>query len=164
MTESTSMRRAGRSAENAALAPCVGHDDATADRLRLAVMRLARRLRQQSTQGMTPSQLSALSVIAATGPLTIGELAAHENVQPPTISRVVDALESAGWIERAADESDRRVTRVQVTRKATRELARVRAERNAYLADRLATLGADERSAILAAMPALETLLREMDR
>jgi len=138
-------------------------DDEIAGRLRLAVLRLARRLRQQSPPGITPSQLSALSVIHVLGSLTIGELAAHENVQPPTISRIVDALEAAGWVERFADDTDRRVARVRATPQAERELARIRAERNAYLADRFDRLDPDERRALVAALPALEHLLREAD-
>ena len=82
-------------------------DDATASRLRLAILRLARRLRQESPPGITPSQLSALASIDHLGPVAIGDLAAHENVQPPTISRIVGTLEGDGWVERVADESDR---------------------------------------------------------
>lgn len=139
-------------------------DEETASRLRLAVMRLARRLRQESPPGITQSQLSALVVVDRLGPITIGELAARENVQPPTISRIVGSLEGEGWVERIADESDRRVALVRSTPKARRELARIREERNAYLARRLATLPADDLAAVLAALPALERLLREEGR
>ena len=142
------------------MAPVTALDE-TAGRLRLAVMRLARRLRQESPPGITPTQLSALSVLSAVGPVTIGELAGLENVQQPTMSRIVDALAAGEWVERVADDADRRVTRVVVTPKAERELARIRAERNAYLAARLALLSAEEQRAIEAALPALEQLLKE---
>ncbi len=136
-------------------------DEEIAGRLRLAVMRLARRLRQESPPGITPTQLSALSVLSGVGPVTIGELANLENVQQPTMSRIVDALAAGEWVERVADEADRRVTRVVVTPKAERELARIRVERNAYLAARLALLDADENEAIMAALPAIEKLLKD---
>ncbi|MCD9625565.1 MarR family winged helix-turn-helix transcriptional regulator [Rhabdothermincola salaria] len=139
-------------------------DDETASRLRLALMRVARRLRQESPPGVTPSQLSALATIDGRGPLTIGELAAHENVQPPTISRIVGTLEGDGWVERIADANDRRVALVRSTPKAHRELARIRRERNAYLARRLSSLEPADLEAVLAALPALERLLQEEER
>ena len=135
--------------------------DETAGRLRLAVMRLARRLRQESPPGITPTQLSALSVLSGVGPVTIGELAGLENVQQPTMSRIVDALAAGEWVERVADASDRRVTRVVATPKAERELARIRAERNAYLAARMVLLSEEEKGAIEVALTALEKLLAD---
>jgi DNA-binding MarR family transcriptional regulator len=134
-------------------------DEETASRLRLVVLRLARRLRQENPAGITPSQLSALTIVAHAGPITISDLAGHENVQPPTMSRMVDALERGGWVERMADPTDRRVSLVRATPQAQHELARLRAERNAYLAARLAAVDAADRDAILAALPALERLL-----
>ena len=71
-----------------------------AQSLRLAVMRLARRLRQQSEPDMTPSMLSALSTIERHGPMTLRELAVHERVQPPTVTTVLGRLENAGLIEK----------------------------------------------------------------
>jgi len=139
-------------------------DDDTASRLRLAVMRLARRLRQESPPGITPSQLSALASVDHLGPITIGDLAAHENVQPPSISRIVGTLEGDGWVERIGDDSDRRVALVRATPKAHRELARIRQERNAYLARRLALLDPEDLIAVLAALPALEKMLRDGER
>ena len=139
-------------------------DDATASRLRLAILRLARRLRQESPPGITPSQLSALASIDHLGPVAIGDLAAHENVQPPTISRIVGTLEGDGWVERIADESDRRVALVRATPKAHRELARIRRDRNVYLARRLASLDPDEVETVLRALPALERILQEDER
>src|SRR5437773_9773202 len=77
--------------------------------LRLAVMRLARRLRQQADAGISPSMLSALATIERHGPMTLSELAAHERVQPPTITTVLGRLESAGLAGRDTDLDDRRV-------------------------------------------------------
>jgi DNA-binding MarR family transcriptional regulator len=130
-------------------------------RLRMALLRLARRLRQQVRSGITASQLSALATIERHGPLTLGELASLENVQPPTISRIVGALEGEGWVERTTDEHDRRVALVQATASARRELRHIRAERNAWLATRVEALPAAERRKLLAALGALERLFDE---
>lgn len=129
--------------------------------LRLALLRVARRLRQEHAGDLTPSQLSALATIERSGPLSLRALAELERVQPPSITRIVGALEGEGWVERVADEGDRRVAVVRATEKAHNELERIRQERNAWLAGRLATLSASERSAILKAVPALERLLEE---
>jgi DNA-binding MarR family transcriptional regulator len=97
------------------------------------------------------------------GPLTLGELATLENVQPPSISRIVGALEGEGLVERTADEHDRRVAVVQATAKGARELQAIRQERDAWLADALDGLTATDRKQILDALPALEGLLDEDD-
>jgi len=128
-------------------------------RTRLAVLRLARRLRQQTLPGITPSQQSALAAIDHRGPLTLGELAAFENVRPPSITRIVAALEAERWVERTTDPDDRRVTTVQTTDRGRRELLRIREERNAWLAGRLADLDDDERARLAAALPVLERLI-----
>jgi DNA-binding MarR family transcriptional regulator len=147
--------------EHPAPAPHLSGDEVS--RLRLALLRVARRLRQHAA-GMTQSQLSALSSVERLGPLTISELAAIENVQPPSVSRIVGTLEGEGWIERVADEHDARVALVQVTRKGTTELGRLRADRDAWLARRVATLTPAEQRRIAAALPALEKLLERAER
>src|SRR5690606_1403261 len=76
-------------------APALGDDELT--RLRLAVLRLARRLRQEHAGDLTPSQLSALSCVEREGPLSLRDLAEMERVQPPSISRIVGSLEGEGW-------------------------------------------------------------------
>ena len=103
-------------------------------RTRLAVLRLARRLRQQVTPGITPSQQSALAAIEQKGPLTLGELAGFENVQPPSITRIVGNLEAADLVERTTDVADRRVSLVQITGGGSPELGTIRSQRNAWLA------------------------------
>src|SRR5437588_12070837 len=90
-------------------------DTQLASRLRLAVMRLARILRQKAQDQITPSQLSALVSVERDGPVTLGELAALESVQPPTMTRIVVALEEQGLVLREADPADRRIARVHVT-------------------------------------------------
>ena len=97
------------SSEDAAILPLAAS-------LRLAVARLARRLRQQAEADVTPSMLSALNTIERHGPMTLSDLAAHERVQPPTITSVVGRLEGAGMIARETDPHDRRVSAPRETR------------------------------------------------
>ncbi len=87
-----------------------------ADRLRLAVTRLARQLRRHSDTGASPTQISALATIERRGPLTLGELADCEGVKPPTITAAVNRLEQQGLVERQPDPEDGRIARVVVTR------------------------------------------------
>src|SRR5258708_35525950 len=79
-----------------------------ASQLRFAVMRLSRRLRQHAPEDITPSQLSALSVIVREERLTLSQLAVAERVQPPTITRVIDSLERKGLATRTPSDQDRR--------------------------------------------------------
>ena len=128
-------------------------------RTRLAVLRLSRRLRQQVSPGITPSQQSALAAIEQKGPLTLGELASFENVQPPSITRIVGNLEAAGLVERTTDIADRRVSLVQITAAGRDELGTIRSQRNAWLAGRLAQLGGDDLERLRAALPVLDKIL-----
>src|SRR5687768_3043408 len=130
---------------SATAAPAAPTDPALVAGLRLVVMRLARRLRQQAEGDVTPSLLSALSSVDRLGPLTLGELAAAEHVQPPSMTKIVARLEDLGYVIREADARDRRVARVRVSDEGRRYVARSRTRKNAYLADRLRLLDADER-------------------
>lgn len=137
-------------------------DEAEAEvaaRLRLVVMRLARRLRQQAELDVTASQLSALSSLARKGPLTLGELSAAERVKPPTMTRIVASLEELGLVTRTADPSDRRVARVESSGEGRRFVERSRHRKDAYLAGRVAGLGEADRASVAAAVEALERLL-----
>jgi len=139
-------------------------DDAElAARLRLSVTRLNRRLRQQSDFEATASQISALATIERIGPVTIGDLSAAERVQPPSMTRIVAALEDLGLIERATDPSDRRVARVGVTPLGRRLLERSRSRKNAYLASRLRSLSRDDRTTLAQAADILERLLESSE-
>src|SRR4029453_19459180 len=98
----------------------LAQDDAqrTADRLHSAAIPLLRRLRREdSKSGLSAPRLSALSVIVFGGPLTLGELANAEQVRPPTMTRLVSALEDAGLVARVADPEDKRLTRIRATAK-----------------------------------------------
>ena len=112
-------------------------DAELASRLRLAVTRLHRRLRQQSAGGLTQSQASALASIGQLGSPTLGALASRESVQPPSMTRIVAALEEMGHVARVVDPADRRVARVTLTDSGRRVLQRSRSLKNAFLADRL---------------------------
>ena len=130
-------------------------------RLRLVTMRLARRLRQQSEGDVTASMLSALASIARLGPLTLGELASVEQVQPPSMTKIVGKLEDQGFVVREPDANDRRVTRVRVSAEGKSYVDRSRTLRNAYLAERLERLAPDERAQLAAALPLLERLVED---
>lgn len=128
-------------------------------RLRLAVSRLARRIRQEAAGGVTPSQLSALSSIGRLGPLRLGALAEHERVSSPTLTRIVAALEEAGYVVRRPDPADGRCAQVALTGAGERTLEASRHRADAYLADRISELSGEERDTIAVALPALERLL-----
>lgn len=133
-------------------------DSELVSRTRMAVLRLARRLRQQSHAGITPSQQSALAAIEHSGPLTLGALATIENVQPPSITRIVTALEDQGYVERRSGPEDRRVSTVAISAAGTRELRIIRDERNAWLRTQLATLSPGELRRLENALPVIERL------
>lgn len=133
-------------------------------RLRLAVVRLARRQRQQSGTGLTPSLQSALAMIDLRGPLTLGELAAVEQIAPPTTTRIVAKLEEMALVERATDPTDRRVSRVAVTAEGHRQLAESRERRDVWLRRRLGELDPADVEALAAAIEPLERLLHVTDR
>jgi DNA-binding MarR family transcriptional regulator len=131
-----------------------------APRLRLAVVRLARRLRsEQAAAGLTPSMASALASIERTGPISLGELAAVEQVAPPSLTRIVGRLEDAEWVERVIDPADRRIARVEITETGRRLLHKVRSRKTAFLARRLAALSDADREILADALPLLEALL-----
>ncbi len=129
--------------------------------LRLAVGRLARRLRQQTEGEVTASQLSALTSINRLGPVTLGRLATVERLRPPTVTRIVAALEEGGLVLRRPDPGDRRVARVEVTQPGRDLLQRSRTRKDAYLAGRLATLDPDQLAVLRHATVVLERLLEE---
>ncbi len=109
--------------------------------LRIAVMRLARRLRaERADTNLSVSQLAALATLDRHGPLTPGELAAHEKVQPPSITRTIAALEQAGLVVRSPHPTDRRQALVALSDSGARLLAADRRQRDVWLAQRLREL------------------------
>ncbi|GJG89117.1 hypothetical protein tb265_42980 [Gemmatimonadetes bacterium T265] len=132
----------------------------TADRLHSAAIHLLRWLRREDDRsGLGGPQLSALSVVVAAGPLTLGALAAAEQVRAPTITRLVQALEGEGLVTRAPDPHDGRATRVIATAKGRRVLAAGRARRVAALERRIADLASDERLLLARAAELMEQLV-----
>lgn len=111
-----------------------------ASRLRLGVTRLARKLRQEAEPGISPSQLVALSTIERAGPMTMGELCAAEQVQPPSMTRTVAGLVEAGLVTRDVDPTDRRVAWLSVTPDGAKLLTRSRRRKEEYLARELRRL------------------------
>lgn len=115
-----------------------------ASHLRLSVFRASRTLRRESQAGISPTLLAALSTIERHGPMRPGDLAAHEQVRKPTVTRILAALVAEGLVERTPDPVDRRVSWVQL-RPAGRALMRnVRRRTDRYLEQRLKRLDPDE--------------------
>jgi DNA-binding MarR family transcriptional regulator len=134
--------------------------------LRTAIVRTARRLRQEAaaeTSGLTPTSVAALATIERHGPLTPSELAQRERVQRPTVTRMLARLEDDGIVQRAADPTDGRSFLVSLTPKGLELLHEVRTRKDAYLAQRLRELSDEERAALDRAADVLEHLL-EGDR
>ncbi|MDQ6909865.1 MAG: MarR family transcriptional regulator [Actinomycetota bacterium] len=127
--------------------------------LRLAVNRLARRLRQHAGADISPSQLSALATLTRSGQMTVGDLSAAERVKPPTMTRVVASLEELGLVTRTIDPTDRRVARVAATPLGQRLIARSRSRKDAYLAARLRALSPADRADVGRAAAVLERIL-----
>jgi DNA-binding MarR family transcriptional regulator len=132
-----------------------------ASRLRLAVTRTARRLRQQGDPSLSPTLTAALSTIERLGPLTPSELADHERVQRPTITRVAARLTELGLVERLPDERDGRASRLHVTPAGRRVLRSLRTRKTAFLAARLERLEPEEREVLRRASAILERLLEQ---
>jgi DNA-binding MarR family transcriptional regulator len=130
-----------------------------ASALRISVMRLARRLRSERTdETLTLSQLATLGTLDRHGPMTLGELAAHERVQPPSMTRIVSSLEDRGLVVREPDVTDRRLVIVRRTAEASALLTVDRRRRDAWLARRLRELTSDEHETLRRAVPILEKL------
>src|SRR3954451_10556699 len=116
-----------------------------ASALRLALLRAARRIRSQRVNtSVTLSQLSALATVGKCGPMSAGELAAIERVQPPSMTKILASLEAEGWLQRSPHPDDRRQSIISITT-AGRELldAEPRA-RDEWLATRLVDFSPEE--------------------
>src|SRR5512135_1440812 len=126
--------------------------------LRIGVMRLARRLRQERSGEFTPTQMSALATINRNGPMTLGQLADHERVQPPSMTRVVGHLVAAGLLSRTPSSEDRRQALVELTPRGKALLTADRRRRDEWLTARLQQLTPGELDVLRAAVPLLERL------
>lgn len=133
-----------------------------ASRLRLAVVRLNRRLRaQHPVSSVSLTQLSALSTLHKCGPMTPGRLAAKEGVQPPSMTRVIAALEKLGYVERSAHPTDGRQAIVELSTAGTEYVQATISAREAWLDERLARLSADERRILCEAAEIIERMAQQ---
>jgi DNA-binding MarR family transcriptional regulator len=130
-----------------------------ASALRLSLLRAARRLRSQRVNtSATLSQLSALATVWKSGPLSAGEIAAIEQVQPPSMTKILAALEQSGWIERSSHPDDRRQSIIAITPAGQELLAEETRARDEWLAKRLVELSTEDLRKLGAAIEVLDRL------
>jgi len=143
----------------AAVTPAQCRPTALAAELRISLVRSVRRIRlERSRQDITDGQYSVLAGLAGYGPMSPGELAEREHVQPPSMTRTVNALAAAGLVTRSGHPSDRRQVVVSITESGTAEVRETRRRRNAWLAQRLAGLSHDDRATLARASEILREL------
>jgi DNA-binding MarR family transcriptional regulator len=133
----------------------------SAARLRLAIVRTARRMRQEAGAELSPTLIAALATIENRGPLTPSELADIERVKRPTATRIAAALERDGFIERASDPSDGRACLLSTSREGKALIKRVRSRKNAYISRRLRKLGDEDVETLERAADVLERMLED---
>jgi DNA-binding MarR family transcriptional regulator len=136
-------------------------DAGLASALRVSVARLGRRLRSERdpvNDALSVGQLSVLGVLFREGACTVGELAALERVQPPSMTRTVNCLEDSGLVERRAHETDGRQVVVTLSAQGEQAIAAERRRRDAWLAKRLRELTPAERAVLRQAAPIIERL------
>lgn len=137
--------------------------EALADQLHSAAIQLLRQLRREDDSiGISAPRLSALSVVVFAGPLTLGQLAAAEQVKPPTMTRIVTGLEEDGLVARRDDASDGRLTQIHATAKGRKVLAAGRAQRVGTLAEAVAALDKRQRRDLRSGVRVLKVLNSSM--
>jgi DNA-binding MarR family transcriptional regulator len=130
-----------------------------ASALRLSLLRATRRLRAQRVNtAATLSQLSALATVGKSGPLSAGEIAAIERVQPPSMTKILASLEQAGWIERSPHPDDRRQSVIAITMAGRELLAEETRARDEWLARRLVDFSAEDLRKLSEAVEVLDRL------
>ena len=133
----------------------------TAARLRRSVTRLNRRLRQNSLADVSPAQASMLATIEKLSKPTLGDLAKAEQIQPPSVTRLVQSLVDASLCTRTVDEHDRRAQRVELTAQGRKELQSIRRKKTVWLSSRLEELTATEQKKAAELATLLEKILGE---
>ncbi len=129
------------------------------DDLRLAILRLSRRMRlQRSDADVTDSQLSVLFVLLKEGPQTLGSLSEHERVTPPSMNRTVNCLVDAGFVTRSSSPDDGRKVQIDATLAGLDVARETKRRRQAWFARQLEQLDATERATLDAAAPILRRL------
>ena len=132
---------------------------ALAHELRISVMRFSRRLRSQRVDtSVTLTHLSAMSTLRRHGAMSAGELAAHERVQPPSMTRVVVALEGMGLVTRSPHPTDGRQVVIELTAAAEQLLTAEAQAREAWLSGQLGELTDEERTVLREAATIMEKL------
>jgi DNA-binding MarR family transcriptional regulator len=127
--------------------------------LRPSLLRLTRILRNQRVDlSVTLTQLSAMATLSKKGPMSAGELAAFERVQPPSMTKVLASLEDKGLVRRDAHPTDKRQAIIVLTDAGARLLESERRQRDAWLSQRLARLTPDERARLRDVIPVLDKL------
>jgi DNA-binding MarR family transcriptional regulator len=132
-----------------------------AARLRLSSTRLHRALRRESGVLLSPSQMSALAAIDTHGPITLGALAEHEGVAPPSITKVIAVLEEDGYVSRTPDPNDRRVNFVATTPQGSALVAESRRRKTAWLTGRIRELTAEQRQRLADALDVIDDLVKK---
>lgn len=132
-----------------------------AARFRQALMPLVRQLRTNVEEGITPGHMSALATVARLAPVTLGDLAGAERVTPPMATKLANALEEKGLVERLPCADDKRVVRLALSVEGRGVLDRSQRRRDAWLAQRFAALTEDELIAIAQSIAVIEHLNRE---
>ncbi|MET7331592.1 MarR family transcriptional regulator [Nonomuraea sp. NPDC052116] len=136
-------------------------DAGLASALRVSMARLTRRLRRQAAaHSLTPTQFATLAAVERHSGITPGELAELEKVQPPSMTRVIAALEERGLVSRSPHPTDRRQVTVTITEAAEKLLKEERRRKEAWLTQRLKELSPEERAVLRQAAPILEKLSR----
>ncbi len=135
-------------------------DVGLASELRSSILRLSRQIRWQRSEEaeVTANQLGVLAALCNRGPLTIGELAVHERVKPPSMTRIVSNMEAGGLVRRAPHETDKRVVVVELTDAAVALMAENRRRRTEWMQTKLKNLTPEERDILRKAAPVLEKL------
>ena len=141
----------------------IAGSSADLDRLRVVTLRIARRIRTNSPETTTASQLSMLGTVMRHGPCTISFIAEVEHVQPPSASKIVASLEQQGLVTRQTDPDDRRCSKIIITDAGLDMVAHVREAGRSWLASRLTDLDDDEVRLLGQAVPVLERLLGPYD-
>jgi DNA-binding MarR family transcriptional regulator len=138
-------------------------DSGLASELRVSVMRLRRRLVSERDPGneLSMSQMAVLAALFRNGEQTVGDLAAGERVQPPSMTRAVNRLQDAGYVARRPHESDGRQVLVSLSELGRQTLLADRARRDAWLTRRLAELTPEQRAVLRQAAPILDALSRK---
>ncbi len=132
-----------------------------AARLRQAVTRMNRRLRATSLGEISPAQASMLATIEMLDAPSLGELAAAEQIQPPSVTRLVKGLQESGHIVQKTDENDRRTTRVAISPQGKRALNDIRDRKTQFLNSKLSDLSTKELHKAEEMVALLERLLGE---